>query len=188
MVVLIKNQQSFWVYFMLKFAKINVALKAVAFWPSRLILCLFMGVSSALAQSGAQILAPPSLPPSLPGGTNLPSLPPSAPWAWTRAYPSLKQMRAHASWWHQLLLSRLPLTGLAIRECWVMAKARRERRPRPAQPAGSGRHHQPGARQRGRPRARERRMNEGCHDSARLFSPGRPSLSDSASTRAVGGC
>jgi len=78
MVVLSKNQQSFWVYFMSKFASINMRLKASAFSPSLLILCLFMGIVPALAQPGAQILAPPSLPPSLPGGTNLPSLPPSA--------------------------------------------------------------------------------------------------------------
>ena len=46
-----------------------------------------------------------------------------------------KGLHAHASWWHQLLLSRLPMIGLAMRERWLMAKAWRERRPRPAQPA-----------------------------------------------------
>jgi len=59
-----------------------------------------------------------------------------------------KGLRARASLWHQLLLSRLPLIGPARRELkGLMAKAWRERLPRPAQPAGSARHRQPVARQ-----------------------------------------
>ncbi|MFN7305055.1 MAG: polysaccharide biosynthesis/export protein, partial [Acetobacteraceae bacterium] len=43
-----------------------------------LILWLFAMMLPAAAQTGAQFLAPPSLPPSLPGGGNLPNLPPGA--------------------------------------------------------------------------------------------------------------
>ena len=39
---------------------------------------LFVGTQPTSAQQGAQFLAPPSLPPSLPGGANLPNLPPGA--------------------------------------------------------------------------------------------------------------
>ncbi|MFM7416631.1 MAG: hypothetical protein ACKO51_12765, partial [Alphaproteobacteria bacterium] len=46
--------------------------------PSLLILWLFAMMLPAAAQTGAQFLAPPSLPPSLPGGANLPNLPPGA--------------------------------------------------------------------------------------------------------------
>jgi polysaccharide export outer membrane protein len=43
-----------------------------------LFLWFFLASSPSLAQPGAQFLAPPSLPPSLPGGAKLPSLPPAA--------------------------------------------------------------------------------------------------------------
>ncbi|MCA3304148.1 MAG: SLBB domain-containing protein [Roseomonas sp.] len=45
---------------------------------SSLIFGLFFGLTPAAAQPGVQFLAPPSLPPSLPGGANLPNLPPGA--------------------------------------------------------------------------------------------------------------
>ncbi|MCX7367974.1 MAG: polysaccharide biosynthesis/export protein, partial [Alphaproteobacteria bacterium] len=45
---------------------------------STLIFGLLFAMTPAAAQPGAQFLAPPSLPPSLPGGANLPNLPPGA--------------------------------------------------------------------------------------------------------------
>jgi polysaccharide biosynthesis/export protein len=78
MVVLKKNQSSFWVYFMLIFAKPRRFAKVPQLRLGPLIFWLFMGSLPATAQPGAQFLAPPSLPPSLPGGVNLPNLPPSA--------------------------------------------------------------------------------------------------------------
>jgi protein involved in polysaccharide export with SLBB domain len=78
MVVLRKNQQYFWVCLMLHFAELEKPLKASSMRLSALIFGLFFGLTPADAQPGAQFLAPPSLPPSLPGGANLPNLPPGA--------------------------------------------------------------------------------------------------------------
>jgi len=63
---------------MLNFAKTEIALKASGLRLSALIFLLLAAIPIAAAQPGTQILAPPSLPPSLPGGGNLPSLPPGA--------------------------------------------------------------------------------------------------------------
>ena len=58
------------------FAKTGCWKSASQLCLSVLILWLFTTPLPAAAQSGAQFLAPPSLPPSLPGGANLPNLPP----------------------------------------------------------------------------------------------------------------
>ncbi|MCA3417274.1 MAG: SLBB domain-containing protein [Roseomonas sp.] len=63
---------------MLNFAKTEIALKASGLCLSALIFLLLAAIPIAAAQPGTQILAPPSLPPSLPGGVNLPNLPPGA--------------------------------------------------------------------------------------------------------------
>jgi protein involved in polysaccharide export with SLBB domain len=63
------------VYFMDNFAKSDSSLKYRLRSVSLLILGLLVTSTHAAAQSGTQFLAPPSLPPSLPGGANLPNLP-----------------------------------------------------------------------------------------------------------------
>ena len=78
MVVLKKNQSSFWVYFMFFFAKSRRLAKVTQLRLGPLIFWLLMASLQANPPPGAQFLAPPSLPPSLPGGANLPNLPPGA--------------------------------------------------------------------------------------------------------------
>jgi protein involved in polysaccharide export with SLBB domain len=78
MVVLIKIQSYFLVYCMNQFAQMNLRPRMPLGRSIMLILWFLSITIPAAAQTGAQFLAPPSLPPSLPGGANLPSLPPSA--------------------------------------------------------------------------------------------------------------
>jgi protein involved in polysaccharide export with SLBB domain len=63
---------------MFLFSKKEIPGKAPQLRPIVMILCVFAAILPAEAQPGAQFLAPPSLPPSLPGGANLPNLPPGA--------------------------------------------------------------------------------------------------------------
>ena len=63
---------------MLCFAQMEKPFKASVMRLSTLIFGLLFAIIPAAAQPGAQFLAPPSLPPSLPGGANLPNLPPGA--------------------------------------------------------------------------------------------------------------
>lgn len=63
---------------MLYFAKMENPIKSAIWCLSLLFFGFFIPNLPASAQPGAQFLAPPSLPPSLPGGANLPSLPPGA--------------------------------------------------------------------------------------------------------------
>ena len=63
---------------MISFAKSEKLFRAIMMRLSALIFGLLAAMPPATAQPGAQFLAPPSLPPSLPGGANLPNLPPGA--------------------------------------------------------------------------------------------------------------
>ena len=63
---------------MLRFAEMEKPFKTSAMRLRTLIFGLLFAITPAAAQPGAQFLALPSLPPSLPGGANLPNLPPGA--------------------------------------------------------------------------------------------------------------
>jgi hypothetical protein len=63
---------------MYHFAKIERWGRASPLRLSLLILWFFASILPLAAQPGGQFLAPPSLPPNLPGGAHLPNLPPGA--------------------------------------------------------------------------------------------------------------
>jgi polysaccharide export outer membrane protein len=63
---------------MRRFTKAGGSLKAAGIQLNTLILCFLINLLPANAQPAVQFLAPPGLPPSLPGGAPLPNLPPGA--------------------------------------------------------------------------------------------------------------